>query len=172
MKILLTLLLLMPFVLKAQIFTPSDHFPIKDGKVVYEVIIDSLILDKDALFAASKKWIADNYQSAESVIQTEDKTTGQIIGKGRSYVPYDSSDKFKVGFNLKYSIQIDVKDNKCRFRIYDIEPVNSYDISFTNDLSLSEKRYNYLLIMAKQINLYFTALPYSLKKRLSVKDDF
>ena len=86
MKKLLILLLIIPFITKAQIFTPSEHFPIKDGKIVYEKIIDSINLNKDALFAASKKWIANNYKSAEAVIQSEDKATGQIIGKGMSTV--------------------------------------------------------------------------------------
>ena len=183
MKKLLIALLLMPFIIKAQIFTPSEHFPMKDGKIVYEKVLDSLSLDKDALFAASKKWIADNYKSAEAVIQSEDKASGQIIGKGMCTVVFSEGALLAFGNDFKYSIQIDVKDNKCRFRIYDIIRFVKSSSSLVADMEiplntlyvekdLSEGKYNRTVNVATKINAHFSSIPDNFKKSLVIKDDF
>lgn len=184
MKKLLILFLLMPFITKGQIFTPSEYFPMKDGKIVYEKVLDSLSLNKDALFAASKKWIANNYKSAESVIQSEDKTTGQIIGKGMSTVILSEEGSFlTTGFDYKYSIQIDVKDNKCRLRVYDIKRFIKSSSVLVADMEtpletlyeekeLAAGKLNRTIGTATKLNAYFNGLSDSFKKSLAVKDDF
>lgn len=99
--------------------------PYKNGKVVYE-IVDSISMSKADIYAAAKKWLSDSFKNAKSVIQSDNESTGQIIGKSNTYVFAEGTNFFN-GHSIKInmSIQIDARDGKYRIRIYDIESVTS-----------------------------------------------
>jgi len=71
-----TLLLLFPILSFSQVDSTQVNYSLKEGKVVYESIIELPGLMKTNLYSASKKWIADTFKSAKAVIQSEDMTSG------------------------------------------------------------------------------------------------
>lgn len=78
---------------------------------------------RDQIFDSTKMWVAENFKSAEAVLDYEDKDTGTIIGNGNMVidvpmqkgVSYYSVYRGRVGFKMK----VETKDGKMR-------------ISFTN----------------------------------------
>lgn len=69
-------------------------------------------LDKTKLFSNALSFFANNFVSANDVIQIKDEPSGKIIGKG---IIKNGNDSRKI------KISIDIKDNKYRYTI-DVEP--------------------------------------------------
>lgn len=121
MKILI-FLILFPVISFGQL--PKDFsMPHKDGKLVYELIDDSISLTKNEIFAASKKWLSDAFVNAKAVIQSEDVETGQIIGLGEIKATnlWNNSGFNGRFLNMPFSVQVDARDGRFRIRIYDIK---------------------------------------------------
>jgi len=118
MKFLFIFLLLAPIFGVAQTDSISNKFPLKDGKVIYETIIELPNISKTILYGISKKWIADTFKNSNAVIQSEDISSGQIVGKGLNTVRVKNLDVKQ--FDSECTFQIDVKENKCRIRFYNI----------------------------------------------------
>lgn len=116
----------------------GQDLPIVDDKIVYEKIIEAPGLSKNDLYAACKRFIANSFRSAKSVIQTEDETTGLIICKGNTMIEYPQSRNsliisgMNVGGRKSFTMQFDNKEGKCRIRIYDILEDNSHTQYATN----------------------------------------
>ncbi|MEA5260639.1 DUF4468 domain-containing protein [Arcicella aquatica] len=70
---------------------------------------------KAKLYANAQTWIAKTFGDYKSVIQFEDKEQGRLIIKGLSDLGINSYPDFK------YTITIDVKENKYRYSINDIQ---------------------------------------------------
>jgi len=70
---------------------------------------------KDNLFKNAKTWIAKSFGEYNKVLQFEDREAGKIVIKGITEMP--------VGLvsHIKYILTIDVKENKYRFAMTDIE---------------------------------------------------
>jgi len=118
--ILIALLALLCVSVKAQDKdTVGLKLPIKDGRLIYEGIIDAPNKSKMDLYNNARQWFVDYFKSSKDVIQNEDKDQGRIIGKGIILVPWKTvaSNGF---YDDKITIQIDVKDGKYRYRIYDM----------------------------------------------------
>jgi hypothetical protein len=103
----------------AQKDTVGLNIPIKEGKIVYEGIIETPNKTKIDLYNNAKQWFVDYFKSSKDVIQNEDKDQGRIIGKGIIFI-YWKALGMKGSYNDKITIQIDVKDGKYRYRIYDM----------------------------------------------------
>ncbi len=83
---------------------------------------------KSEIFASINKWIALNYNSAQNVVQLNDKESGNIIVKGINEAVYKN---VMVEFN--HTMEINVKDNKFRiiYTLTDIitpAPVAGYNL--------------------------------------------
>ena len=180
--LVIVVMFLLPSVAFSQIDSNIVEFPTKDGKVVYESIVENPALNKTKLYGASKKWIADTFKSAKNIIQSEDASSGQIIGKFYNELSNFKNDKSLVGkkFDTQCSIQIDVKDGKCRIRLYDIAWLypNKDWVTFTKPLDdfLNEadvKEYSKWLSKPKVNALYYGFID-SYKKAImsGVDDDF
>lgn len=158
----------------AQVFKASDHYPIKDGKIVFERI-DSVSSDKSQLFKNSKKWIVENFRSPKSSIQSEDPIQGQILGMGVEMVKFGI-----LTHQVKYNYQIDVKDKKYRFRIYNLILIvgdistNLNDIVGESSRNLSAKRYATSAENAKEFRSYFDGILDRFNKSVknSAEDEF
>lgn len=120
MKTLLLLIFLLPLSVSAQLDTAST-LPYAEGKIVYEQISELPGYTKAEIFGSAKKWMADVFKSANSVIQSENEPTGQIIGKGYTKTSYFGKG-YMIGIllDLSFTVQIDCKDNKYRIRFYDL----------------------------------------------------
>jgi hypothetical protein len=68
------------------------------------------------IYAATKIWIAQNFNSAKAVIELDDKDRGQIIGNGILSYPCSSMDCLtKGGWKVHVTMRVDMKDQ--RFKI-------------------------------------------------------
>lgn len=113
------------------------QLPTKDGHVFYEMI-DTTSLSKEAAYSKAKLWLVNSFKNAKSVIQIDDKETGQIVGHG--------SFPFKAKFGPTptkcecfFTVKIDVKDSKYRIQFYSIYVmVGEYDVPYQAD-EMNEK---------------------------------
>lgn len=95
-----------------------DVLPLQDGKVVYTGVVEVDSANKDVLYSRAKKWFAEEYKSAQNVIQLDDKDAGEVLGKGlfKSYftVFMEAQD-----VSVYHTVKIYVKDNKYKYEITD-----------------------------------------------------
>jgi hypothetical protein len=99
--------------------------------------------NKSELFSSINKWISINYNSAQSVIQMNDKEAGTIIIKGINEVVYKNTMKSlypKNKYIPEYSttkfnhlIEINIKDNRYRV-VYKITDIADKDLGVNNIL--------------------------------------
>ncbi|MVZ67397.1 DUF4468 domain-containing protein [Sphingobacterium sp. DK4209] len=146
-NILIALILLMP------LLTIGQDLPIVNDKIVYERIIESPNLSKPELYAACKRFIANTFKSAKSVIQTEDENTGLIICKGNTILDYPKTRNslivtgMPVGGRKSFTMQFENKEGRCRVKIYDIFEDNSLS-AYQRNYSLEEIMFD----LAKRAN--------------------
>lgn len=81
------------------------------------VKLDS-ITKANELYSIAKSWFAEKYNSAQDVIQLDDKENGKIIGKGKfkynsNVFSYSNGTK---GY-ISYTISIAVKDGRYKYEI-------------------------------------------------------
>jgi hypothetical protein len=81
--------------------------------------IDTVDKTKDELYSMSKLFIAKMWNSANDVIQSDDKDAGIILLKGKSIQKkyYQMNDHTWV---YSYTITIQVKSGKCRIEVSDV----------------------------------------------------
>jgi hypothetical protein len=85
-----------------------------NGNITFSRVIEAPNLSKGEIFNRVQSYFTYNYGSGKSVIQTQDKDAGLIVGKG-------IYDKVHVGMNLIVTVvdawhilRVDVKDGKAR----------------------------------------------------------
>jgi hypothetical protein len=66
-------------------------------------------LSKDEIFDGSLQFIAENFTSAKSVIEYQDRDAGRIIGNGSTKVSDGLMDR-----DATFTMVIDIKDNRYR----------------------------------------------------------
>jgi hypothetical protein len=86
-----------------------------NGNVTYQRIVEVPEMKKDDIYSRVLNYFVYNYGSGKSVIQTQDKENGQIIGKGL----YEDLHTFSNGFgwiilSTWHIVRVDVKDGKAR----------------------------------------------------------
>lgn len=159
-------------------------FPVKDGRIVYESIGDAKGVKKEAIYASAKKWIVDSFKSSKTVIQTEDKEDGQLIGSALSLVSIKNNSWLVPTYelNLDYTIQINCKDGKYRIRFYDIKASNSLLSNATkvplenfgktpNGKELKDKQKERIVAFREAINTEFTLLLNSFHNSVNQSSD-
>ena len=68
-----------------QVFSQELPISEKTGKVCYEDVVKVEGVSASDLYVRANEWFAKTFNSANAVIQMQDKEAGKIIGKG--YVP-------------------------------------------------------------------------------------
>ena len=98
----------------------QDHKTTLNNDGSFEMLIISDLPDKTAkqLYQGTIDWIAYTFRNSESVTQSQVENKMVRIN-GVSSGVINGSLGYKYG--LGYSIQIDIKDNKIRFRGYDLQ---------------------------------------------------
>ncbi|NVJ47275.1 MAG: DUF4468 domain-containing protein [Cytophagia bacterium] len=95
----------------------------------------------DDLYLRGKLMIANNFKSANDVIQLDDKDAHILVGKGWSsmWVRY----LLGVDYRLYYSLKIEARNNRYRYSIYDfkLESVESSTDVNPSSLFLKENYY-------------------------------
>jgi hypothetical protein len=126
-------LLLMPLSLSAQIDSTKTDLPYKDGRILFESTVQVEAVKQAVLYTASKKWMAElfgqnliagRFENDRSVIQTENKEAGQVVGSGQCLVATPPGGNLLL-ISLNYRIKINCKDELIRIRIYDLQEVVS-----------------------------------------------
>jgi hypothetical protein len=114
--IIIVILYTIPIYLNGQTRLP---LPIVDNKIIFTevVIVDSI--QKDQLYSRTKLWFADNFKSTKDVIQLDDKENGIVLGKGN--ILKRESGIQPVIKTWKFSVKVQIKDNKYKVDIYDID---------------------------------------------------
>ena len=98
---------------------PKVKIPINEsGYIEYAGVVKLDSTSKaQTLYKAAKTWFVNNFNSAKSVIQSDDQNNGRLLG--RAFVTVHQK-----GFTLiedpqvYFYIQIDVKDGKYRYKFY------------------------------------------------------
>ena len=98
----------------------SQQFPINDktGKVSFENIVKVDSVSKSDLYIRASEWFAKKFNSANSVIQMQDKDAGKIIGKG-NITAYGHYGSYESGI-WKFTISFASKEGRFRYAITDI----------------------------------------------------
>lgn len=88
-----------------------------NGNVTVVKVIEAPELKKDEIYNRALNYFTYNYVSGKSVIQTQDKENGLIVGKGK----YDN---IHIGMSLVttyvdawHILRVDVKDGKARIMV-------------------------------------------------------
>jgi hypothetical protein len=111
-----------------------------NGNVTYQRIVEVPEMKRDDIYNRVLNYFIYNYGSGKSVIQTQDKENGQIIGKGL----YENLRTFSNGMgfvNLStwHIVRVDVKDGKARI----ILTLSEYSENFQGSISLRNIREEY-----------------------------
>jgi hypothetical protein len=87
-------------------------FPVKDGKVIYEEVVDVSGKDMLSIYSKATSWYFKTFKGSNDKVVNSDASIGQFVADVQS----DIDDVFY----MKYTIQIDCKENKYRVRFTNI----------------------------------------------------
>ncbi len=95
--------------------------PVPDSERTVIKVIETPGQSKDKLFNATRVWFSESFKSSKAVIDLEDKEQGIIIGKGNTKFPCQGLDCMTLADRrLKFTMRVDVKDEKMRVTFNDI----------------------------------------------------
>ncbi|GEO05294.1 hypothetical protein AAE02nite_29580 [Adhaeribacter aerolatus] len=127
--------------LKESYSLPIDQ---ETRKVDFTEVVEIAGAFKPELHIRAKQWIVTNFNSANAIIQMEDKEEGVIIGKGFYEVRTNFEALVPTIHTFGFTIKIYVKDNKYKYSFTNIlyqEPalqdnnIGSNDVPFESLLS-------------------------------------
>lgn len=85
---------------------------------------------KDKIYNQVQIWMSQNYNSSKEVIQYTSKEDGVIVGNGRIKYPCEGFECIaKEKWNVEYTAQVDIKDNRFRISFTNLEV--SYPASYS-----------------------------------------
>lgn len=91
------------------------------GNIRFSEVVQTPGISADQLFLSARTWFVDYFNSAEAVIQMEDKEGGKIMGKGVAKVHSTRRAEFgfKVPWNgfLEYTITLQFRDGRFKYDI-------------------------------------------------------
>ena len=108
-----------------------------NGKLECLKITDSLNLSSNDIYEKTLKWITSAYSNDEqSIIESQIK--GEMIKIQGVY-----SEPIELIFNWRigYTIQIDIKENKTRMRIYDIILLNFKNYTYPMEIIVQNGKF-------------------------------
>lgn len=121
MKGLNVLLFLSVFSVGCASINPTGTSLLSDSDRVVERIIEAPGFSQDEIYNGTKIWIAENFKSAKSVLEYENKEDGTLLGNGSILYPCVglqciSTANWKVPFTMR----VDTKDQKFRLTFTNI----------------------------------------------------
>lgn len=175
--VVFTLVALLPFIG----FSQSPWDPVQfnqNGKVEFIEILDFPGSSKNEIFSSVQNWFLDNYKNPKEVIQFEDLPSGII--SGNAIVPFYAKTLGQTNEHLvKYTIKIEVKDEKARLSLSNYFILNpqfgesAIENQFTNaSIKKNGEIRDFPLAIKNQLVEHFDLTKLSLtKKILSSKTD-
>lgn len=96
--------------------------PVSEADRTFNAVFEVPDSSKDKIFTATKIWIAENFRSAKSVIEYENKEEGTLIGNG--VIPYPCSGLecvAKADWSVPFTLRVDIKDQKFKLTFSNIK---------------------------------------------------
>ena len=117
----------------------SQELPISDktGEVLYESVVSVDGASSEELYIRATEWFAKRFNSANDVIQMQDKEAGKIIGKGAFRI---KKGLYVVGSQVHYTISIFAKEGRYKYAITDIYHEANKDYPRNRGGSLSNEK--------------------------------
>ena len=132
-----------------------------EEQMKHEYIYDVTEMNKDLIYDKIMKYIANNFKSAKSVIDYQDKQAGSIVAKGiLPEVDYGGLVNGKLGFTLN----VTVKDNKFKLFYSNLIPMTQ---DGTEMPSLSDRQDVHTIGKSK-----FDIMSKDILSYVNKKDDF
>lgn len=127
--------------------------PISEDQKTIEFVLDVPGHNKDAIFSASKAWIAENFNSAKAITEDTDKDAARIIGNANIKYPrssgFDCLSLARENDLLGFTLRIDAKDNKFKTTYSNLKIISlpttgtSFGLIYTPGTPLSEYEIRY-----------------------------
>lgn len=113
----------------------AQQFPMNDyGEIEFSETVETNLSSKE-LFANAQEWIARIFGDYKSVIQFEDSENGKLVLKGSTPIDFTSATVKVDGVTgmstkerINYTLTIECKDGKYRYRLNDVFVIRTYDI--------------------------------------------
>lgn len=86
------------------------------GQIEFTEIVEVPDLMKDEIYTRVRIWFSENFQSAEHVLDLDDRNSGVLIGTGYSDV-YRELLGTRIAQKFYYRIKVEIKDEKYRYSI-------------------------------------------------------
>jgi hypothetical protein len=133
-NLILSLLFLgVSFQVKSQTFDFDNlYLPKEDERIVYQKVIELPGLGKSEIFKRTNFWFIDTFKNPKDVINYNNPDEGIISGKGFLNLTWVNDKAVlvtPVTILLGFSLRIEVKDERVRYSIYELE---MSDILFRN----------------------------------------
>lgn len=122
MKHLLLALLLLPLGLMAQTF-PVDS---TTQKIVYSEVVQAANTSAADLYSRAREWFATTFNSADAVLEMDDKAAGKLVGNAFSDI-HGMSATMMTKMKLWYAITVELKDGRYRYTINHLQFQNYYN---------------------------------------------
>lgn len=90
------------------------------GDMLFTEIVTVDSSSKDELYLNASSFFANQFKSANHVIQLQDKQAGVLIGKGTGKIYNDEDAVMTTVYNFNFTMRITVKDNRYKYEIYGI----------------------------------------------------
>ena len=189
MKKYLILTLLLPALSLAQQAKPLlDAFPIKDGKVYYERIVDIDSVSKTELFKRAKVWALSSFASQKSALQSEDKEIGLLNYKTYITEAFENPKMYGIKLGPTYgkfwfTITFYFKEGRAKIvfdnvSIEDETDIENYEYLIQKSTPKSMKKRGYdkqmlqeAMVTFKKVNARFNELMEDCAKALSTKSE-
>lgn len=159
-NLLLLNLLIVPLFLSAQKkeikekfknYTENKVYTIDGNNIVVSGVIDNIAGDKNDIYIRVRSYFTRAYKSSNSVIQTDDKEQGVVIGKG--IYPTFWSCSYAALQRLEWSayhiLRVDIKDGKMRvicsastmdYEFTAVSPTKGYSYNIVSYAPITDKR--------------------------------
>jgi len=141
--------------------TTNVSVPLADN---YEQIIEVPGASKEELYSRVNSWFVETFNSAESVIEFQDKEIGKVMGK---YV-WRIKDSFGNIFSYRNVISVEVKEGRSRIKFYDPSMVKKGHWKPVSTYAPSTYRYQ----MDKFFIPKWEAMSRTLESRIRESDDW
>lgn len=85
-----------------------------NGNVTYVRVVDLPTLSKDEIYLRALNYFTYNYSDGKSVIQTQDKEQGVVVGKGVYDNVHIGASLITTYIDCWHIVRVDIKENKAR----------------------------------------------------------
>lgn len=160
------------------VFAQKPALPVDETtkKVVYTEVVPVEGVSQADLYARLSSWFKTYFPNPTSVIKSQDAVNGKITGQHGLYVfkTLEDGKQFKVG-QVRYSIDVQVKDGRYKYTINDIFKLESPKVYIEEWLDESNpdkvNRFSYATQVDEHIKEVIGMLKEAMAKKPEVKKE-